>query len=343
MKTLKRMAVFVATCVLTITMTSCSSKPAENSPSFAFYEQDGQLVMMDINTKTTYPLTTHALSTNGHTYQAGMPRITSDSTRLFYVDFESEAEDAARLLYMRDLTDLTAEPQFIDYTMGLYDVSEDGQTLLYVKGDRDNGYELYVYDFKTAVCVTEDLTGFGFTRDENLPYYTRGGQIGDATYYLVSDGKAMTQEEFENQTGGAAPYTYAVEGVSLQHMCLSYNGEVIDTEFPYTGTGGESYFTDRLLYFVKTDDAKLKIKEYIVGEEPVEIARVGNSTFPHVAYTSDGLPMYMQDYDFETKTGKLMLYRDGKSELLAEGVLIPVRLDVVVNYIYSIQKRMIWS
>ncbi len=361
MKWFGRMCTVAVTVVMLLVMTtSCAVTPSGEDASYAFYVKDGQLVMMDTDTKTVYPLTQH-LNAERNGRAAGMVRLDENGTRLFYLDCDTDEEGAGEYLYMRDLTKLKADAVRIDSTAGIFDVSKDGKTLAYLKKDSESGYSLYRYDGKSSTLVVEGLTGFGFTKNEDRLYYTLGedgmnystGEEEEKTYYLASDtASALTAEEFETQTGGARPYTYAFEGISLSAYDVWCDGEAVDRYENYdsdegkiwTDAGYESYFTDRLLYFTYTEGKeKYNIKQYIRGGKAEVIDQVKTGVFPAVAYTSDALPLYLQNFDKEAQTGQLMLYKDGKSILLEEHASRPVQLDYVVNLTYSLQKHMSWN
>ena len=213
-------------------------------PNYAAYVKDGEILYSDLKEDSQSIVITERLDDNGDVekddwryvgyYLSDLTVLSQDGSLIFYPDkcsYDFDEYDFDFNLYYREVKDDEFVPVKIDSDISSYDVSDDAETVTYLRKKDGNLYE-YTLKTDSREKIASDVTNFVISDDESkIMYMTNEGDV-----YL------KTEEDKEKVVSEISTLVYLDDDFSTIY-----------------------YIKDSTLFKQKFGDDRQKIAEDVVG------------------------------------------------------------------------------
>lgn len=159
-------------------------------PNYAAYVKDGEILYSDLKEDNQSIAITERLDDNGDAekddwgyigyYLSELTVLSQDGSLIFYPDkssYDFDDYDFDFNLYYREINDEKFVPVKIDSDISSYDISDDAETVTYLRKKDGNLYE-YTLETDSREKIASDVTNFVISDDESkLMYMTGEGDV----------------------------------------------------------------------------------------------------------------------------------------------------------------------
>lgn len=230
-------------------------------------------------------------------------KMTKDGKHIFYID---KISDSSATLYYRSATNAKKEAEKIDTDVTRYEISENGKTLVYIKGEGD----LYKHNLKDKEKIASDVSGFYMSsdaktiiwRDEEDNLYMKSGNKDKEKLDSEIDYIERVSEDFKT--------VWYVKEDSLYKRVLSKEDKEKLASDVYSVL---AVYESGEFYYLKSDTTEKKLYDYVDDDLAESDAAMKEPVYPD--YPSVYKPYAPYQYYGESDADYAIRYAEYEKEL----------------------------
>ena len=216
----------------------------------------------------------------------GYVQLSKDGKNIFYID---KISDSSMTLYYRSATNAKKEPVKIDSDVTRYEISENGKTLVYMKGEDG---DLYKHDLKDKEKIATEVSIFYMSKDAKILIWEN--EEGDLYMQKGNKDKEKLDSEIGNIERVSEDFktVWYVKDGSFYEMVLGKDKEKLASDVHSVLAVYES----GEFYYLKSNTAEKVLYDYVDDDLAESDATMTEPVYPNYPTYPD----YPYSWNYET-------------------------------------------